>query len=625
MGEEQQKLNYEFAPTGNGEETGFNDSVTMMFRGNVYRSLAREPLQNIIDARTKLPAKAVYSLLKIKAQDLPKADDLKEIFKACKEYYVSTELDCFEFFKKAEEAIANNQDIYILKISDYNTRGLSGGDYDRNGDYYNFLKSSGASAKRNGGAGGSFGLGKGAYFANSSFRTIFVSSVYENNNCVFQGKLRLVTHLKNGEAIQGNGTFGYNGQLPVREAGFIPELFRREKQGTDIFIVGFEPEDNWKENLTRAVLNNFWYSIAKGILEVEIEQTKITESTLDKLMYEYFSEEQADTNENPNPLPYFNAYRDNENNIVFSEKTPILGEIKLYVLLRDRYPNKISYFRTTGMEIQRKKHLHFKAYAGTFICEDENGNAILRAMENPAHEEWNRDNCRAAAGQLPQDCAFAAQEIKTFIRESLNKLFKEEGGNALAIKGLEKYLNLSSDDLGLGEEASDEKDAKKTSADIETGTEIAIANEEKTKNLEIIRRVKVARAWKNIAKKNRNRNRVKKSDLKNKSGIQKIKIPIDVSSRAFAIKNDEGDVEHILKIKNMPQLQCDIELYAGTDASFTAVKIIKASNESCGTVYKTNKNIIYGVEPGLNGEADLKVIFEGNGKHSLNINVYKTL
>ncbi|MFA5133414.1 MAG: hypothetical protein WC459_01255 [Patescibacteria group bacterium] len=622
MNQENNELNYEFAPTGNGEETGFNDSVTMMFRGNIYRSLAREPLQNIIDARIKCPAKAVFSLQKIKASKLPKADELKRIFKACKEYYSDTEYDCFQFFKNAEDAIADDKEIFFLKISDYNTKGLSGGDYDRDGNYYNFLKSSGASAKGNGGTGGSFGLGKGAYFANSSFRSIFVSSVFEGNKNVFQGKLRLVTHLKNNEIMQGNGTFGLKNQLPVRSFSDIPEIFRRKEQGTDIFIVGFEPEDNWKEKLAKAVLNNFWYSILKGILEVEIEEIKIAQNNIPKLMYQYFSEDEPDTNDNPNPLPYFNSYYDKDGHIDFEKEMPVLGTVRLYLLFKEGYPNKISYFRKTGMEIQRKKHLHFKSYAGVFICENEKGNAVLRGMENPSHEEWSKDNCRRVHGKVPGNCSLATKELKNFIQESLGKLFAENTSSALTIKGLEKYLNLPSlEETGLAASGF-QSDAEiiKVIAASETGTEVGIADEERIKNLQIIKQIKIAKSWKINSDPKKGKN--KKSPKKNKEKIKRF--PIEAESRAFAIKHENGGIEHFLKIKNMPETECDIELLAGTDASFKSLKILEAINKN-GQNYEIKKNLICRVRPDSNGDADLKIIFDDRGRYSLKVNIYKSL
>lgn len=302
------KLSYEFAPTGGGNETGFNPADIAMFEGNTAYFLARESLQNIIDAAEEYPAKAVFMMFPIKANELPEIEQLKEIFKACKEYK-SHEKETVRFFSKALEVITENKDINILRISDFNTKGLTGGDSDQKDNYYNLMKAVGSTSK-SGGQGGSFGLGKGSYFSASLFRMMFVSSIYAKNKPIFQGKLRLISHLENGEPMQGDGSFGLSKQKPVRDLNDIPDLFSRKgkEQGTDFFIVGFEGAENWQDHISKSVLNYFWNAILKGLLEVKVNDVNITKTNIGELMLKYFSEEQRDTNDNPNPLPYFNAY-----------------------------------------------------------------------------------------------------------------------------------------------------------------------------------------------------------------------------------------------------------------------------------------------------------------------------
>lgn len=67
------------------------------------------------------------------------------------------------FFDKAIDVF--NQDfIDVLRISDFNTTGLTGSDKDYNSAWQNLVKSSGVSNK-GGTSGGSFGIGKSAPFA----------------------------------------------------------------------------------------------------------------------------------------------------------------------------------------------------------------------------------------------------------------------------------------------------------------------------------------------------------------------------------------------------------------------------------------------------------------------------
>lgn len=60
----------------------------------------------------------------------------------------------------------------MLRISDFNTSGLTGSRAEVNTDWTNLTKSSGVSDKK-GTSGGSFGIGKFAPFACSDFSTVF--------------------------------------------------------------------------------------------------------------------------------------------------------------------------------------------------------------------------------------------------------------------------------------------------------------------------------------------------------------------------------------------------------------------------------------------------------------------
>lgn len=85
---EMKELKYEFAPTGGGDETGLNDPVTSTFKGGRSCSyyLARESIQNIIDAAERYPVEACFDVSTIYSCKLPKPDELREIFEACWRY-----------------------------------------------------------------------------------------------------------------------------------------------------------------------------------------------------------------------------------------------------------------------------------------------------------------------------------------------------------------------------------------------------------------------------------------------------------------------------------------------------------------------------------------------------------
>lgn len=77
---------YEFAEQGSSDDDGFNDGGTTQFDHDIPRSVARESIQNILDARDKnlkKPAVAKFDLLHINPKDVLGYRQFLKILKAC--------------------------------------------------------------------------------------------------------------------------------------------------------------------------------------------------------------------------------------------------------------------------------------------------------------------------------------------------------------------------------------------------------------------------------------------------------------------------------------------------------------------------------------------------------------
>lgn len=637
------EIGYEFGPTYGGNETGFNDAATTMFNTDIPSAIARESIQNIIDAsiNTSGTSKAIakINLIKTSATLLPKANELINIIKACREYE-SHVTEAVKFFDKALSLLNGTEEINILEISDYNTVGLSGDDEDRKGNYYNFLKSVGSSSKQ-GNEGGSFGLGKGSLFAASAFRTIFVSSIYNTNKHVFQGKLMLVSHLMSGKKKQGNGSFGVKPeQRPIRSAELIPEIFRRTEQGTSIFIIGFQDATNWKEHIIKSVLSNFWLAILKERLEVTVGEEKITATTLNGYMESCYPN--IDENEKDCPLPYYKAYTDKDRQIATIKTLDTLGEVKLYLITGEKLPKRVSYFRKTGMLIKPARHNSIQSYAGVFICDNEKGNEILRRMEPPAHDDWTKDSPNAKRDGRPiPEAIDAERELKSFIRDNLKKLISDETSTSLTIEGLSKYLYLPGDETDEAAEVGTIPNPPEISSR-ETPTETILDNQVITPG---------------VTRRNRDQSMLTRTtgggedgqaltggedqngqgqgegtgqaDLQGRSGNadtetgeELVKIIRNIKYRTYALRQKDGSFEHVMIIRGEPNKKCDLNILAGTDDSFDALTIeqIKDSN---GKSYIINGKLIKGVELDSAGEVKLKAIFDSKERYSLKVQAYE--
>ena len=133
---------------------GPNDSGLETFRGSWEASLAREIIQNSLDACRDpgAPVKVKFELLRLSHEELLFMDQMKTA--------VTSSLDMWngedrQKILQIEGAFGNSYP--CLKISDYNTTGLTGDD--ESGKWSALVKTIGGSDGQSG-RGGSFGIGK---------------------------------------------------------------------------------------------------------------------------------------------------------------------------------------------------------------------------------------------------------------------------------------------------------------------------------------------------------------------------------------------------------------------------------------------------------------------------------
>lgn len=439
---------WEFAPTGGSPDDGIHNSMIEHFVGNYNYYLAREIIQNSLDAKKEGSKEAVTVEFKLEffpAKEFPNHSEIVEVFKKCKAYWIDS--DTHLFIDKALKVL-DGKDIPFLKISDYNTRGLSGSDYEKNGTWYKLVKSRGSSSKT-AGEGGSFGIGKGAPFAASDLRIVFYSTRNESAFTIFQGIAELVSFEENNIVRRGIGSFGKDQQSIRDRVSYPGERFWRKTTGTDIYIAGYKNNEGWENDLIKSVLRNFWFAIFKNELKVVIEEKEINSSNLEVHLTTHFSSEPYRDDVKPigNPLQYYLTVIRGKN---FTTKLPILGDVSFYFLETDEYLNHVAMMRKSHMVIFSRLFRFPGSYAGVFICDHEFGNQELRKMEPPAHDEWI-PNRNPDKGEKVYD------ELTNFIRESLEKSKVIRKSEYAEIPEMYKYLPDNDDnDLdgdGLGQKS----------------------------------------------------------------------------------------------------------------------------------------------------------------------------
>lgn len=176
-----------------GQECGFHDAGVETFKGNLERYLAREAIQNSLDARDdqKKPVLVKFDLCSVSSKDIPDIKSVATTFRRCAKYWPKDD-KAVAFFEQAEN-LAKAKKVTALRIGDYNTKGVTGSDTDREDSWYSLIRCSGSSSKW-AGEGGSFGIGKNAPFAASRMRVVLYSTLTKDKSLAFQGVAKLVSH-----------------------------------------------------------------------------------------------------------------------------------------------------------------------------------------------------------------------------------------------------------------------------------------------------------------------------------------------------------------------------------------------------------------------------------------------
>ena len=457
-------LRWHFPVLDHGETEGYNDPLLQYFEGDYGKYVAREVIQNSIDARNnqEVPVSVKFEKIMMAPKDVPGLAELSKRLEACYEKAKEKKKPKAELhFKKALEVI-RERNIAVLRASDFNTSGLTGQDDDEQGRWHRLVKAVGEN-EMTGVGGGSFGIGKGAPFAASLLRAVYYSTLNEQGEHIFQGKTRILSHVWRGKDFRGVGFFGVDGYNSVRDPQTIPHNFLRSEQGTDVTIIGYNSGDDWMADLAKSVLDNFWMAVHVGDLEVSIaegeSQISINKGTLHEQL-ERFSPDEG--------LIYYRTVISPTK--LSQQSLPLLGKCYLYIKQDETFPKNIALMRKPKMVVRKRSFKFQDPYAGVFICDDDKGNILLRGLEPPEHNDWDekRDKENGKA---------AWDEVGGWIRDTLKEMATEEGGDPENIPGLDEFLPYDEESERLSESKSKSRKSGEATRD-ETPSEVGAEREE---------------------------------------------------------------------------------------------------------------------------------------------------
>jgi len=456
-------------PTDDSDQwDGFNDSGMEHFTGSPIQHLAREVNQNSLDAGDGGIVEVRIELQNVKVSELPHLEELKANFFCCYEASKQESKKAETFFQVALAELEKPR-MPVLVISDHNTRGMKG-PAENGTPFYAFMKAKGQSRKSDSTATGSYGIGKFASYAVSKLRTIFISTIYEEDDGsvvqLSQGKSILMSHDCDGKLRQGVGFWGVRqkcqpvvgvrSELPpwIQRANKVEDIAK--SKGSTLTILGFEAATNWETHLAVSVAENFFGAISDGKLRITIGDKHILDQTT---IYEFFENESVryhikslkdEPDQFENCKNYLLAHRGGLEVITEESEQRELGLCQIKILIGENLPKKVCALRN-GMFITDsltglKRFSDFKDFVAVFHCQSSKGNELLRSMEPPRHDDF--EPARLATKKERLRGKKALEELAEWIKSALRVHAKDPVSDITTIDELKDFFGDEGDGEG---------------------------------------------------------------------------------------------------------------------------------------------------------------------------------
>lgn len=431
-------------PSANGLGIqGISNSGVETFKGKIMESLTREICQNSLDATNgKKPVKLEFYKTSITKDSFPGYEKLKKYMYDAKKYWTErNNKKSMDFFDNACRILECN-DIPVLRISDFNTTGLTGSDDKvKNSAWFSMVYSDGVSNK-SGSSSGSYGIGKSSIYAASSLRTVFFNTYDISGKSAAEGVSKLATFITNGDEKFGTGFYGnvnYDGNTYCCET--IEELDNinyRTNYGTDIYIMGFNNYSDWKDKIIISLLENFLLAIYDGELEVNVQNIVVDKNNVEQLLKKYKDGKDGCAS----AYNYYQVLTSDEN---VYENTNLFqnvsGKVKLKVVIfKDSLANRsVLMSRSNGMKLFDKKQISKSIqFSAILTMEGDSLNQYFARMEDPTHTSWQPD--RYEQEYKIKDAEKNLKILNKWIKETIIQKGTESYGEEIDIKGMEGLL-----------------------------------------------------------------------------------------------------------------------------------------------------------------------------------------
>lgn len=447
-------VGWNFPGNGNGQIRGYSDAGIETFNGNELQSLARETCQNSLDAFADDKEKVIVEFEQklVSSQNIPGYEEYKMVIENCKKYWDTQKTEkAHKFLNTAKKKISEEK-IFVLRISDYNTKGLAD-PYGNSFEGWNSLTKVDGGSNKDGDSAGSFGVGKNAPFSNSYYRLVFYRTLNECQQKAAQGMSRLLSFPNCPMNPMDTMTvgIGYYGNpernMPIEDISELNAINVRTEVGTDVFIYGFKGID-WEDEMISEILESFLMSIYRKKLEIKVQNTTINLKTIGGLVGRY--EKKA-----KNAYCNYRILNEPEKVEEFCRDFHGLGSLKLRVLIDpvDKLNKKVLVVRNSGMRLFQMAGISRAiSFSGILELEGIKLNEYFREMETMAHDKWEPKR-----HSNPKEAKEYYEELKDWVRKTVMDLGESSSDEEVEVEGLGGVLQ-DNEAVRESQESEDKKE-----------------------------------------------------------------------------------------------------------------------------------------------------------------------
>ncbi len=397
-------------------------------RESPIQTFVREICQNSADAAEHYPVRVEFNEYLIDSKDFPDLEGIRHVLECCKKegekfkHNQSTK----DYYESCLDSISSDK-ILMLRISDFNTSGLTGSREEGSNAWNNITMGSGISDKT-GGSAGSHGRGKDSFFEISSIRTVFFSTLDKEGIEASIGISKQMTFYDGGIKHDSFGCYLDENENHSNKQLMLDPNFYRYEPGTDIYVASFSKYEDDDYQMQLAVIRDFFVMILDKKLIVNINGLEINHLNVIKILESL----KARNDEEKNVIDYTRELID------CYLKGPVgeYGNYSLYLAQSEDFFYVTSV--RNGMVIDGKFHkLPQDHIIGLIKVDKEETSELLLMSEDISHNTWKYDK---APQQYRQSIKNIIAEMKANIRSQANKMIEDETGPVKEAEGLNRYI-----------------------------------------------------------------------------------------------------------------------------------------------------------------------------------------